>query len=56
MKFLNREIIFIDENWEKQTTYFRGADFYSILPYFEKFKDSIKDVVQINRPDDDDEE
>ena len=50
-KFKNREVVFIDKEWNICTTYFRWTDFYSILPYIEKFKDGMIDIVQINNPD-----
>jgi len=49
-KYLNWRVVFIDENNEYHTTYFRGTDFYSILPYIEKFKDSMKEIVLIEKP------
>lgn len=50
-QFKNREVVFLDKEWEIHTTYFRWTDFYSILPYMEKFKESMVDIVAINNPD-----
>lgn len=53
-KRLNREVRFIDKEWNVGTTYFRWQTIRDILPYFEKFKDSIADVIYILKPKEED--
>lgn len=47
-----REVTYLDEEWEIQTTNLKWKNFYDIIPYFDKLKQSIKDVVLIIKIDD----
>lgn len=50
-EFKNREVVYVNKDWEICTTYFRGTDFLSIIPYFEKFKEDMVEIIAINNPD-----
>lgn len=49
-KFVNFKVVYKDDKWELRVTFFRGRTFREILPYFEKFKEELKDIILIEKP------